>query len=81
LLLVLALTGSGCVHTAGMVDEAKMKAPVIEEAPSLPPPAPPVTADQITEENALDQAHSLGKEIERDSRSAPVAKPARNEAR
>ena len=73
LLLGLALGGAGCLNTpTAVVDEGKRN-PRAQQEEFLPPPPPPVTADRITEANALEQARALRREIERADAPRPAA--------
>lgn len=69
LLLMLALTGPGCMTpTPKLEDEAKKMPPVQTVEMPPPPPSPVVTPDEVTESNAVEKARALANEMDRDTR-------------
>jgi hypothetical protein len=70
LLLVLALSGPGCLSSGTHVEAESRQAPPVHMT-EAPPPA--VTADQVTEANAPDVAQALAREIDYDVNSHPAA--------
>jgi hypothetical protein len=87
-LLTLVLTASaGCLETPVVRRETKIEPPpkLVEQKPAQPPARPPapaaVTADQVTEANALAKAKALEEELTRDEQdhwqaNVPVPKEA-----
>ncbi|HTU21320.1 MAG TPA: hypothetical protein VMG10_24920 [Gemmataceae bacterium] len=72
LLLVLALTGPGCLSSGTHVEKESRQAPPVRMV-ETPPPA--VTADQISEANAVDKAQALAREIDYDAGIRPAMPP------
>ena len=68
LLLVLALTGPGCL-SSGTHAGAR---PTPEQMAEVPPP-PAVTVDQIDEANAAEKAQALNREMDYEAGSPPAA--------
>ena len=62
LLVWLALGGAGCLNTPAPGEGGKPNAAA--QAAPLPPPAPPVMPDQVTDANAAEQARALRQELE-----------------
>ncbi len=64
LLLILALSGPGCLSPGSHVEKESRQAPPVRltEAPSPPPPA--ITADQVNEANATDSVQALSREMD-----------------
>lgn len=61
LLLVLALTGPGCL-SSGTHGEAKSQPPPLQMREAPPPPT--ITADQVNEANAASIPQALGREMD-----------------
>ena len=71
LLLVLALTGPGCLNPGTRVETESRKTPPVQMEELPPPPA--VTADQVNEANAANKAQELARELDYDAGSRPAA--------
>jgi hypothetical protein len=76
-LLVLALTGPGCL-SSGTHGEAKSQQPPVQIREAPPPPA--ITADQVNEANAASIPQALGREMDYEANqlSAAPAMPTTN---
>jgi hypothetical protein len=66
-LLILAACGMGCVHLGTPKKDARQPAPLTKN-----PPAPEVTAGQVTNENAHDVSRSLWDEMDRQTEEEAV---------
>jgi hypothetical protein len=69
LLLIMALSGSGCLSSGTHVESEARKAP----PPRMAEPPPPISADQVTETNAVDSVQALAREMEYESLSQQAA--------
>jgi hypothetical protein len=67
LLLLTALTGTGCIALPGWKDTA----PTAPQGPLPPPPA--VLPDEVNDANAHDKARALLAEIDHDTANPPAA--------
>jgi hypothetical protein len=63
LLLMLALSGLGCLSPGSHVEKESRQAPPVRLA-EAPPPPPAITADQVTEANAADSVQALSREMD-----------------
>ena len=61
LLLLLALTGPGCLNSGTHVEAESRKTPPVHMREAAPPA---VTPDQVNEANAADQAQALAREMD-----------------
>lgn len=67
--VALALTATGCLPTWNNLNESdKQPVGVARSAP----PAPPVTADTVTEKNAHEKARELREEMNREAARSPA---------
>lgn len=79
LLLLLALTGPGCLSSGSHVEAESRQAPPVQMV-NVPPPPPAVTADQVTEANAAEKVQALARELEYDENPPRPPAPASVEA-
>lgn len=70
LLLVLAVSGAGCLSSGSHVETESRRMPPVRMADA--PPPPPVTADQVNENNVADVTQALSKEMDYDVDSRPT---------
>jgi len=72
LLLVLALSGPGCLSSGTHAEAESRKTPPVRMTEALPPA---VTPDQVNEANAADKAQALAHELDYEAgiRPAPPA--------
>ena len=71
LLLVLALTGPGCLSPGTHVEAESRKAPPVQMTEAPPPPA--ITADQVNEANAASIPQVLAREMDYETNSLSAA--------
>jgi hypothetical protein len=67
LLLVVALSGTGCLGVQNV------QAPALPPPPPVSPPPPPVLAGQVTESNAAQILQALNDEISHAATEQPVS--------
>lgn len=72
MLLMLALSGAGCLSPGSHVEKESRQAPPVRltEAPSPSPPA--ITADQVTEANAAEMVQAVSREMDYETMSQPA---------
>jgi hypothetical protein len=78
IVLLVALSGAGCVSLPTLSGEPKPKpTPPAPAAPAKPKrPTALVTPEQVNDANAHDVGHTLLDELDRDSQAEPATKPA-----
>lgn len=71
LLLVLALSGPGCISPGSHVETESRQSPPVRMT-EAPPPPPSITADQVTEANAAEILQGLSREMDFETNSQPA---------
>jgi hypothetical protein len=71
LLLVLALSGQGCISPGSHVEAESRQTPQVRMT-EAPPPPPAVTADQVTDANASEIVQALSREMDYETDNHPA---------
>lgn len=74
-LLLLILSGPGCLSPGSRVEVESRQSPPVRIAPAPPPPAAIVTADQVNENNAGDVVQALNREMDYDANNQRTPPP------
>jgi hypothetical protein len=75
LLVLVLLTGAGCIAPMTNPEEESQKLPLVNTAAALSAAPPIVTPDEVNETNAVEKAAALARELDAAANERPAPAP------